>query len=74
MISQMLFSQPELRDYKSEEGEELSQDLGEWRGYFRDCKDGLKKCIEIRSCFRYGKTTLEFVGHGKERSKLAKIQ
>ena len=25
--------------------------------YIRDRKDGLKKCIEIRSCFRYGKMT-----------------
>ena len=23
--------------------------------------DGLKNCIEIQSCFRYGKTTLEFL-------------
>ena len=62
MISPMLFSGPELRDYKSEkEGKELKQDGGEWHGYIQDRKDGLKKCIEIGSCFHYGKTTLEFL-------------
>ena len=44
-----------------EEGEELWQDGGKWRGYIRECKDGSKKCIEILSCFRYRKTTLEFL-------------
>ena len=33
MISSMLFSRPQLRDKKcEEEGEELFQDGGEWRG------------------------------------------
>jgi len=55
----MLFSWPELRDYKSEEegGEELKQDVGEWHGCVHDCKNGLKKCIEIWSCFCHGKMT-----------------
>ena len=29
----MLFSLPELRDYKSEEGGEFKQGKGEWRAY-----------------------------------------
>ena len=37
------------------------RERGEWRGYIRDRKGGLKKYIQIRSCFRYGKTTLEFL-------------
>lgn len=59
VLSPMLFSWPELRDYKSEEegGEELKQDGGEWHGYVRDCKNGLKKCREIWSCFCHGKMT-----------------
>ena len=37
------------------------QERGEWRRYIRVRKYCLKKCIEIRSCFRYGKATLEFL-------------
>ena len=62
MISPMLFSRPELSNYNSEEdGEELYQDGGEWSGYIREQKDGSKKCMKTPSCFRCGKTMLEFL-------------
>ena len=48
-----------IKSYKSEEegGEELKQDGGEWHECVQDCKNGLKKCIEIWSCFCHGKMT-----------------
>ena len=46
-----------LQERRRRRGVLLSKTEASGIGYIRDRKDGLKKCIEIRSCFRYGKMT-----------------
>ena len=46
-----------LQGRRRRRGALLSKTEASGVGYIRDHKDGLKKCIEIRSCFRCGKMT-----------------
>ena len=48
-----------LQERRRRRGALLSKTEASAVGYIRDRKDGLKKCIEIRSYFRYGKNPLE---------------